>query len=376
MAKAKRRKNKYTFDMPDMGVIKRAHKKHGHMVWQALHYAQYEMTDRQLKKEIIKYAKKAELDFKLLNVLGDKDLCMIGKYAVILNGDGELTEEMEAGFARMIDELFEKAKIERAARKAEAKEKAKIENTGPVLTVQDRMRMQAEEIGAVFDVWLDDLLLGKIKTVTKEMDPVGQMKLASFKAGQARWIKNFYEPELAILQEVIAGKDDDLKEGYSNVKRSSVLRAAKLLDNIITSADLIATVAKAQRKTRKKKLPTTAKLIAKLKFCERHDDTGVASVSPSGIIGAQEVWVYNIKYRKLGRYIAQDGGGLTVKGASIKDFSTASVEKTLRKPKEQLKQFMNSGKVKLRTFLTDIKAVDTKLKGRMNANIVILKVVK
>lgn len=376
MAKAKKRKSKYIVDVPDMSIIQRTHKHHGHMVWQALHYAQYEMTDKALKKSAIEYAKKNKLDFKLLNVLTDKELAMFGKYALILNGGGELHENMDAGFARMLDELFQKAKVEKAARKEAAKIKAKEENKGPVLTVQDRMRMQAETVGAVFDAWLDDLIAGKIKSVTKEMDPAGQMKLASFKAGQARWIKNFYEPELAILQEVVAGKDKDLVEGYKNVQKSSVLRAVKLLNKIITSADMIATVAKAQRKTRAKKAPSTAKLVAKLKYCERHDETGVASVSPAGIIGAREVWVYNTKYRKLGKYIAQDAAGLTVKGASIKDFATSSIQKTLRKPEKQLKEFMGCGKVKLRTFLSDIKAVDTKLKGRINANIVILKVVK
>jgi len=363
MAKPKKRKSKYFVNVPDMSIIQRTHKNHGHMVWQALHYAQYEMTDKGLKKAAIEYAKKSKLDFKLLNVLTDKELTMFGKYALILNGGGELTEDMDTGFARMLDELFQKAKIEKASRKAAAKIKAKEENYGPVLTVQDRMRIQAEKVGAIFDAWLDDLIAGKIKTVSKEMDPTGQMKLASFKAGQARWIKKFYEPELAILQEVVTGKDADLKEGYSNVKKSSALRAIKLLDSILSSADMIATVAKAQRKTRKK-------------YCESHPETGTASISPSGIIGAREVWVYNIKYRKLGKYVAQDAAGLTVKGASIKDFSAASVQKTLRKPKKQLKEFMGSGKVKLRTFLSDIKAVDTKLKGRINANVVILRVVK
>ena len=64
-----------------------------------------------------------------------------------------------------------------------------------------------------------------------------------------------------------------------------------------------------------------------------------------------------------------------MKGTSIKDFSEAtSVQKTLRKPKPQLKEFMKAGKVKLRTFLDDIKAVDTKLNGRINNHIVILKI--
>jgi hypothetical protein len=51
------------------------------------------------------------------------------------------------------------------------------------------------------------------------------------------------------------------------------------------------------------------------------------------------------------------------------------VQKTLRKPKEQLKAFMGSGKVGLRKFLDEIRGVDTKLNGRMNGDIVILKTV-
>ena len=92
--------------------------------------------------------------------------------------------------------------------------------------------------------------------------------------------------------------------------------------------------------------------------------------------GAQEVWVYNIKTRKIGRYIASDSAGLTIKGTTIKDFATTSVAKNLRKPKVQLKDFMSSGKVKLRKFMSEIKAVEIKLTGRLNKDIVILKVVK
>jgi len=292
VAKAKR-KSKYIVDAPDMSIIKRTHKNHGHLVWSALHYAQYEMTDKGLKKAAIEYAKKNELDYKLLNVLTDKELAMFGKYALILNGDGELQENMDVGFARMLDELFQKAKLEKAARKEAAKIKAKETNTGPVLTVQDRMRMQAEDVGVVFDAWLDEVIGGKIKTVTKEMDPAKQMQAASFKAGQARYIKAFYESVLGMLQEVVAGNDKDLVEGYKNVQKSSALRGVKLLDKIVSAADMIATVAKAQRKTRKKKAPSPANLIAKLKYCESHPEKGVASVSPAGLIGASEVWVYN-----------------------------------------------------------------------------------
>ena len=47
----------------------------------------------------------------------------------------------------------------------------------------------------------------------------------------------------------------------------------------------------------------------------------------------------------------------------------------MRKPVDQLKEFKDSGKVKLRTFLEDIKTTDTKLNGRCNPETVLLKVV-
>jgi hypothetical protein len=66
---------------------------------------------------------------------------------------------------------------------------------------------------------------------------------------------------------------------------------------------------------------------------------------------------------------------LGVKGTSITGFnSNLSVQKTLRKPEEQLKEFKAAGKVQLRKFLDDIKAVDIKLNGRINEDIILLRI--
>ena len=209
------------------------------------------------------------------------------------------------------------------------------------------------------------------------MNPTKSMQAAGFKAGQARWIKKFYEPELLQIKDVLSDKDKELTEAYSHVSKSALVRVQKLLNNIIAEAAVVETVSNAQRKTRKKKAPSTEKLIAKLKYCVAAPELGIASVSPSGIIGASEVWIYNKKYRKLGKYVAQDAAGLTVRGTSIKDFNASqSIQKTIRKPEQQLKDFMKSGKVKLRKFLSDIRAVDYKLNGRINNDVVILKIFK
>jgi hypothetical protein len=46
----------------------------------------------------------------------------------------------------------------------------------------------------------------------------------------------------------------------------------------------------------------------------------------------------------------------------------------LRKPEEKLKEFKASGKIALRKFLDDINATDTKMNGRLNEEIILLKV--
>jgi hypothetical protein len=65
---------------------------------------------------------------------------------------------------------------------------------------------------------------------------------------------------------------------------------------------------------------------------------------------------------------------MTVKGSTIIGYDeTTSVQKTLRKPEETLKEFKSAGKIKLRKFLEDINTTSVMLNGRLNNDIVILK---
>ena len=105
----------------------------------------------------------------------------------------------------------------------------------------------------------------------------------------------------------------------------------------------------------------------------------------TGALCAPFLGVFNRKTRKIGKYIAKnidplgqqrEGTGLSVKGTSIIGFDEKqSIQKTLRKPDEQLRLFKEAGKVKLRKYLEDIKTTDTKLNGRCNPDTVLLKVI-
>ena len=133
-----------------------------------------------------------------------------------------------------------------------------------------------------------------------------------------------------------------------------------------------------------KRQPKSAqKLVEKLKYCKADEKFKVASISPEDLVKANELWIFNRKTRKIGKYVAKniaplgqqrEGTGLSVKGTSIIGFDeTLSIQKTLRKPEQQLKEFKDCGKVKLRKFLEDIKTTDTKLNGRCNPDTVLLK---
>ena len=76
------------------------------------------------------------------------------------------------------------------------------------------------------------------------------------------------------------------------------------------------------------------------------------------------------------RYIQKDThvGTFTIKGSSLITFDTsATIQKTLRKPGEQLKSLLANSKPNARKYFKDIKATEVKWNGRGNDNLVILK---
>jgi hypothetical protein len=103
----------------------------------------------------------------------------------------------------------------------------------------------------------------------------------------------------------------------------------------------------------------------------------VASINPADILGASQLWIFNTKTRKLGCYFSIDSSGLSVKGTTLLNFDeTKSIQKTVRKPEVVLPSVVSVGKVALRKTLTDINAVDQAMSGRINADTILLRVIK
>jgi hypothetical protein len=146
------------------------------------------------------------------------------------------------------------------------------------------------------------------------------------------------------------------------------------LDRVLADIDSFEKVKKTQRKARVKKAPSKEKVVSKLKYLREDKTLKLVSISPADIIGAQELWVYNVKTRKLGKYVAAQFQELGVKGTSITGYDESkSVSKTLRKPEEKLRDFAKATKVQLRKFLDEIRATESRLNGRIGADVLLLK---
>jgi len=202
------------------------------------------------------------------------------------------------------------------------------------------------------------------------------LKGKEVKAAHARVIKGFYARDLAELEELASGKgDEQLKEAYSHRSKKQIRTLIAFYQEIMMACDMLAQEAKVNRAPRKTKAVSKDKIVAKLKFMKSNEPLKLVSINPTDIIGAKELWVFNTKTRKLGKYVASEFADLGVKGTTITGFDEfKSVQKTLRKPEDKLKEFKAAGKVQLRKFLDDINATDTRMNGRINEETVLLKV--
>jgi hypothetical protein len=196
------------------------------------------------------------------------------------------------------------------------------------------------------------------------------------KAAHARIIKEFYARDLAELNELASGKGcEQLREGYSHHSRKQIKNFIVFLQEIESACKMLMEEAKVNKKPRAKKAVPAEKIVGKLKYLKQNEPLKLVSINPADILGAKELWVFNTKTRKLGRYLAKEYSELGVKGTSITNFDeNTSIQKTLRKPEDKLKEFKAAGKVALRKFLDDINATDTKMNGRINEDTVLLKV--
>lgn len=348
-----------------------------HQMRQSLRYYNYFYSSKDLKKYLVEWLKQTA------GVAHQLDTATIARYAKSTDGYTPLTAPalIKAHTKGMPLREREIKYIISAVNKAlelDSKDEIVVEEvktktpTIKVPTIQDRMNEIMKLHVLHFEELEDNLYEGAT------VDPKAYEYLSGKSVPQAMLskIQSIFEKRYSEITEAKTTDDEDLKEAYSYMKAADYKRYDAFYTKLFEGIAQYGQVKKATKKAAVRKPPQKEKLVAKLKYAKNDTVTKLVSINPVDIIGATELWVYNTKTRKLGKYVAEDmGGALGVKGTAITGFNESkSVQKTLRKPEVQLKEFLSAGKIELRKFLDNIKATDIKLNGRINIDTVLLKV--
>jgi hypothetical protein len=146
----------------------------------------------------------------------------------------------------------------------------------------------------------------------------------------------------------------------------------KLIDDVQRYGN----VTKKTRTPRKPRAISMDKKLKNLKYQKESAEFKIATINPEKIIGAQELWTFNTKYKIVTVFRAIDRGGLQVKGTSIigYDEKTSVSKGTGRKPEIVLDKLQNSGKIVLRKLMEELKT-DKPFQLRINENTVLMKVI-
>lgn len=263
--------------------------------------------------------------------------------------------------------------------KLSIEEKIETNTNVVVINIQEKMKEQLEPLMQQFDLIIDEFLSNEnfdVSTFNPHKNILAYD--VQIKPLHAKMIRDEFSSMLQESRAVLKGDDEYILESYSNLKSAKRRKDFnKLLEAIDTACQMVTDVNKITRKPRKKKELSKEKIVSKMNYKVQDAEYKVTSVNPVQIIDASEVWVFNTKYRKLGKYVADPFiKTLSVKGSTIVGFDTAtSMQKTLRKPEEQLRDFGKLGKVALRTYMDTIRGKSSPLTGRINNDTIILKVV-
>ena len=336
----------------------------------SFYYYNYYYSQKDCKKYVVEWLQKNSKlsieEVKAFNRAGDRLLPMTVCSLIMAHRAGMPFRGRHIEF--IIDSVME------VVAKAEPEPVAEIATAEQVAyrpTIQDRLAERTSEIIGELEGIFDDVATG-VKNPTKLYDYLVANNVVQSQLGK---YEDVYKTRKAELELAISKKDEQVREGYSHLKAADFKRIIAWIDDLLAAVEQYRGVKKSLKKARVKKAPSREKVVAKIKYAKDNAGLKIVSINPADIIGAQALWVYNVKTRKLGRYVAAAYQTLNVKGTSIVNFDTdKSVSKTLRKPEEKLKEFARAGKVQLRKFLDDVKATETKMNGRINADIVLLKV--
>lgn len=246
-------------------------------------------------------------------------------------------------------------------------EEVKEKPTTPKPSIQDRVKERVSDI------------IGDIEELIDSGVPFSLydwLKKNEIPAMYANKIGDYYGPIWGEL--TLAQTDPVIGEGYKNYTAKQLRERVAFYNQLVADAERYGDNTKKARAPRKKKAPTAEKLLKHFQYQKESNEYKLQSCDPATIIGAQELWVFNTKYKTLGVYRARGPAGLSIKRTSINgyDNDASLIKRVGRKPEEYVKKVLSGGKIILRKLMEDIKSDPITFTDRINNNIVLIKVVR
>jgi hypothetical protein len=330
----------------------------------ALNWYSQNRTSKDAEKYVTDYfKKKLKIDIGSLAKDCNSTFCYICR--IVYNG-GMLSVKDQIWFDNQIKQIENQMSVK----------KVKVVEVVPgnVISIQDRIREKSQECIGELEGQLDDYITSDYKI---DASPYGVMHTMNIKSVHVSRIVEVFKRRRIEFDNVLNTDDKELKEAYGNFTKPQLKKVVAWCDQVILDCQKVMGSAAQNRKPRKRKVKSPEELVVKIKVLDKFDELKLVSIPATEIIGAMQLWVYNVKTRKLGCYHAEDAGGLSVKGTSLINFNESkSVHKKLRKPEVSLPELMKAGKVLLRNYMDGIRAVESALTGRLNADTILLRSLK
>jgi len=296
------------------------------------------------------------IELKKFKSVGDNQvsttMCWIAR---MLNRGFELPESAKPFFEQKLSETLTKAK-----------EETPVAVEVATVSVQDRIREKTHDIVGEIESMID------LNESFSLYDWLVKNQISSIYCNA---IVERYAPWLDELIQVSEGKDPQLKEAYAHMSKAEINKRIQYLNTLVEDAERYSDTNKKVRKKRKPRTVSVEKQLKNFKYQKENTEFKIASINPEKVIGANELWTFNTKYKVLTVFRAINRSGLQIKGTTVLNFDEAnsSSKKIGRKTEEYLKKVLDGGKIVLRKLMTEIKT-DAPMASRINENTVLLRV--
>jgi hypothetical protein len=325
----------------------------------ALGYYNLNLDNSVRAKTALAYIKKNyKSQYDVLSKAPDYEFLSLGSLITILNKGEYLSDKDKKSIDDKITQLYVRYTVESFAEED-------IAQKAPVISIEKRVIEAARTASEDIDYAIDKFIHSKVWDFNTKAH-----LLANNVSGMvAKKIGEYYKLNVDEVDEALAGTDEQLVEGYSFFTKAELKKFRVALQSIVDDcAQHQVTV----KKPRVVKAKPPAVIVKRLKYMFKHDLLNLKSINPAEIVGAKELWAYNIKYRKLVAYVADDSDALSVKGTTIINYSVAkSWSWTLRDPEK----FFKATQIGKRPLNAAAKALTTKPtapNGRINEETILL----